>query len=165
MSDSLECTSEEEENIMSAEEFPVLNIPIYPAGDDAGLHTQNDPDDPCERETIIQRNGRVNIVCEHKAIAHGYYSDECNDLCSLIIVQFRFRPNGIAARIKEAHVTIKFAAGKPGERDPVVKRMYPDGLFSVAPTQQHEQRGTLSMGRELDGGDGRRAESGDNDRP
>jgi len=148
MSDSLEYTSVEEENVRFAEDFPVLDIPIYPAGDDAGLHIQNDPDDPWERETIIQRKGRVNIRCEHKAVAHGYYSDECDDLYSLIVIQFRFDPNGIAARIKEAHVTIKFAAGKPGERDPVVKRMYPEGMFTVEPTQQHEQvvrGGTLQL--------------------
>lgn len=124
--------------IKFAEDFPVVDIPIYPAGDGAALHMENDPDDPYQRDAIIQRKGRVNIRCDHKDIAHGYFSDEEDDLYSLIVVKFRFDPNGIAARIKEAHATIQFASMKRG-KDPEVVAMYPEGSFFVEPTTQHEQ--------------------------
>jgi hypothetical protein len=139
MSDEEAYVSDAERGVAFAEDSPTLNIPIYPAGDNAGLHLQNDPNDQWQREAIIQRKGRVDIRCEHVGIAHGYHSDDCDDLYSLIILQFRFDPNGIAARIKEAFTTIKFAAETPADRDPVVKKIYPDGLFHVEPTSQQEE--------------------------
>ncbi|CAO2650410.1 Nn.00g017020.m01.CDS01 [Neocucurbitaria sp. VM-36] len=137
------------EELKFAEDFPGLEIPIYPVGDEAAFHTLNDPNDPYERDVLTQRFGRVNIRCEHKDIAHGYFSKDEDDLCSLIVVKFRFDPNGIAARLKEAHATIKFASSVPGQSDPQVISMYPDGSFVVAPTQQHEQTvkgGGLNVG-------------------
>ncbi|CEL06000.1 hypothetical protein ASPCAL07112 [Aspergillus calidoustus] len=107
MSDEEAYVSDAERGVAFAEDSPTLNIPIYPAGDNAG---------------------RVDIRCEHVGIAHGYHSDDCDDLYSLIILQFRFDPNGIAARIKEAFTTIKFAAETPADRDPVVEKIYPAGL-------------------------------------
>ena len=123
-----------------AEDFPSIEIPIYPAGDASGLHFQNDPNDPYQRDTIIQRKGRVEIFCDHEAIIHGYSStDEDAVLCTLIIFKIRFEPNGIAARIKEAHAEFKFAAMEIGHPDPEVIAMEPNGDFSVEPTTEHEQ--------------------------
>ncbi|KAL9121476.1 MAG: hypothetical protein Q9187_001967 [Circinaria calcarea] len=123
-----------------AETSPIVEFPIYPVGDAGGFHFQNDPDDPYQRGTIIQRKGRVNIGCDHKDIVHGYLSeDDDADLCTLIIVQFRFDPNSIATRIKEAHAVFKFAAMEMGKPDPEVIAMYPEGSFFVEATTQHEQ--------------------------
>jgi hypothetical protein len=141
--------SEDGDTIQFAEDFPELEIEIFPAGDKSGLHIQNPPSDPFERDCIVQRQGRVCVGCEHKGIVHGYYSDNCRDPYSLIIVEFRFDPNGIAARIKEAHATIKFATWEEGVRDPEVVDMYPQGMFFVEPTKQHEQTvrsGGLNVG-------------------
>jgi len=122
-----------------AEDLSDLEIPIFPTGADAGLHFHNDPNDPYQRDTIVQRKGRVNIGCKHKDIAHGYFSEEIDDLCTLIVVQFRFESNGIAARIKEAHAVFTFAAMEMDKTDPEVMSMYPDGSFFIQPTVQHEQ--------------------------
>jgi len=127
------------EKLQFAEDFPELEIPIYPEGEEAAFHTFNDPEDPEERPVITQRPGRVNIRCEHKAIVHGYLSEDVDDLYSLIVLRFRFDPNGIAARIKEARATFKFATSVIGKPDPEVVDMYPNGSFFVEPTQQHEQ--------------------------
>ena len=122
-----------------AEDLSDLDISIFPTGADAGLHFHNDPNDPYQRDTIVQRKGRVNIGCKHKDIAHGYFSEKINDLCTLIVVQFRFESNGLAARIKEAHAILTFAAMDVGNPDPEVVAMYPEGGFFVQPTVQHEQ--------------------------
>ncbi|KAF7136880.1 hypothetical protein CNMCM5793_006495 [Aspergillus hiratsukae] len=130
-----------------AEDFPLLVIPVYPAGDQAGLHWKNDPKEPFQRNAVIQRKGRVDIRCEHKDIIHGYLSEDSDDPYTLIILQFRFDPNGIAARIKEVHVSIKFAAMTASAADPEVVEIYPDGGFFVAPTTQREQiRHTAGIG-------------------
>ncbi|KAJ5682968.1 hypothetical protein N7462_006133 [Penicillium macrosclerotiorum] len=134
----MEYTINTNERPLFAEDFPIFEFPIYPKGDEAGLRTKNDPNDPYQRQSIIQRRGRVDIRCEHKDVAHGYLSKDSDDLSTLIVIQFRFDPNGIAARIKEAHATIKFAAMKKGSPDPEVIDMYPNGGFFVAPTVQDE---------------------------
>jgi hypothetical protein len=120
------------------EDFSDLQIAIYPTGDDARLHFHNDPGNPYQRDTIVQRKGRVNIGCKHQDVVHGYFSKDIDDLCTLIVVQLRFESNGIASRIKEAHVVFTFSAMEMGKSDPEVIAMYPDGSFFVEPTRQHE---------------------------
>ena len=119
---------------MFAEDLSAREISVYPEGDPAAFHVQNDPDQPFQRDNIIERKGRVDIRCEHKDIMHGFYSDDNDDLCSLIVLKFQFCPNGVARRIKEAHVVVKFAAIQNGKPDPEVIAMYPDGNFCVQPT-------------------------------
>ncbi|KAI9928835.1 hypothetical protein ASPWEDRAFT_36636 [Aspergillus wentii DTO 134E9] len=115
------------------------DIPIYPAGDEASLHIRNDPNDPYQRDRIIHRPGKVHIGCTHADVVHGYLTPDCNDLYTLIVLDFRFHPNGIARRIKEAWVKIKFAGMEMGRPDPEVVQICPDGLFCVEPTRQNEQ--------------------------
>ena len=126
------------DRIWTAEDIPVFGIPIYPVGDEASFHTKNDPNDPYQRNVIVQRKGRVDIRCEHRDIVHGFRSETINDLYSFIVMKIRFDPNHFAARIKEAKVTFKFAA-IDGETDPEVVAISPDGSYNVEPTMQHEQ--------------------------
>ncbi|KAK0720172.1 hypothetical protein B0H67DRAFT_468483, partial [Lasiosphaeris hirsuta] len=110
---------------------------------------QNDPNNPYQRDNIIERKGRVDIRCEHKAIVHGFYSDDVDDLCTLIVLGFRFDPNSVARRIKEAHVVVKFAAMDKNTPDPEVLDMYPNGQFSFAPSTHQEtlvRGGGVSVG-------------------
>jgi hypothetical protein len=142
---------ESSDEIMFAEDFPTSIFPIYPAGEAGSFHTRNDPGGSYQRDTIIQRRDRVDIRCEHKDIVHGFGSTESDDLYSLIVMEFRFDPNRIAARIKEARVTIQFSAMDVGKVDPEVMAMSPNGSFVVEPTTQHEQVVT-GAGGHLGGG-------------
>ncbi|OAL47389.1 hypothetical protein IQ07DRAFT_589611 [Pyrenochaeta sp. DS3sAY3a] len=139
MADTRSSIATSSSDLLFAEDSPNFEIPIYPAGDGAELHFKNDPNDPDQRDTLAQRKGRVKIGCEHKDIVHGFFSDEVDDLYTLIVVKFRFDPNGIAARIKEAHAVLKFAGTEIGKPDPEVVTMYPDDSYFVEPTKQHEQ--------------------------
>lgn len=139
MTDTRSNTAINSSDLPFAEDSPNFEIPIYPAGDAAGFHFKNDPNDPDQRDTLVQRKGRVNIGCEHKDIVHGYFSHTLDDLYTLIVVKFRFDPNGIAARIKEAHAVLKFAGMEIGKPDPEVVAMYPDDSYFVEATKQHEQ--------------------------
>ncbi|KAJ4111450.1 hypothetical protein NW768_011803 [Fusarium equiseti] len=121
-----------------AENIPSLSVSLYPEGESSKLHTENDPDDPFQRINIIERHGRVDISCEHKHIAHGFYDDEDKQHCSLIVFDFSFTPNGPAVRIKEAYVVVKFSAMEKGDPEPVVQAAYPKGMFGVVPTTQRE---------------------------
>lgn len=134
-----------------AEDLSDLEIAIFPTGFDAGLHFKNDPNNPHQRDTIVQRKGRVKIGCKHRDIAHGYFSKDIDDLCTLIVVQFRFESNGIAARIKEAHAVFKFAAMEIGKPDPEVIAMFPEGGFFIQPTTQNE---VVLKGAEANAGGG-----------
>lgn len=107
-------------------------------GGEGRFHTLNNPKDPYQRDNIIERQGRVDVRCEHKDIVHGFFSEANDDPCTLIVLGFRFQPNGLAHRIKQAKVVIRFASMAQGGDDPEVVRMWPDGQFSFHPTSQHE---------------------------
>ncbi|KAK4163263.1 hypothetical protein QBC43DRAFT_213093 [Cladorrhinum sp. PSN259] len=143
----LETTNDDE--LTSAEDLIPNDYSLFPQGDKAGFHTQNDPNDIYQRETIIERKGRIHVRCEHRDIAHGYYSNDDDTPCSLIIIGFRFDPSGVARRIKEAHIKIRFSAIEKGATDPEVVKIYPEGSFVVEPTTQHEttvKGGGLNLG-------------------
>lgn len=134
-----------------AEDLTNDTVDLFAEGDAAGFHTQNDPNDPYQRDNIIERKGRVRVSCEHKDIVHGFHSDENDDYYSLIVLGFRFDPNGLARRIKEAHITVQFATMGNNTKapDPEVVAMYPNGNFLIEPTTQHETRvagGGLNLG-------------------
>jgi len=135
----------DEDNQLSAEDLPSFDVGIFPQGDPgADFRTQNSPDmdmlDPEQRDNIIERRGRVDIGCECKGVVHGRQKDGGGAYYSLVVLEFRFDPNGLARRIKEAHVVVKFAAKAKGNprADPEVLAIAPDGFFCVAPTTQKE---------------------------
>lgn len=130
--------SSTEEQVCSAEDLVPLGISLYPEGDASGLHMLNDPMDPFQRDTIIERNRRVDVRCEHKDIVHGNWSAEGDELCTLIVLEFQFAPGGTARRIKEAHVEMEFAPLNASPRSLEVQDMYPKGVFHVEPTTQEE---------------------------
>lgn len=130
--------SSTEEQVCSAEDLVPFGISLYPEGDASGLHMLNDPMDPFQRDTIIERNRRVDVRCEHKDIVHGNWSAEGDELCTLIVLEFQFAPGGTARRIKEAHVEMEFATLNASPRSLEVQDMYPKGVFHVEPTTQEE---------------------------
>ena len=139
MADTLSSIATNSSHLTFAEDSPNFEIPLYPSGDGAEFHFKNDPNDPDQRDTVTLQKGRVNIRCEHKDIIHGFFSDEVDDLHTLVVFKFRFDPNGIAARIKEAHAVLKFSGMEIGKPDPEVVAMYPDDSYCVGATKQHEQ--------------------------
>ncbi|KAK0727788.1 hypothetical protein B0T26DRAFT_637089 [Lasiosphaeria miniovina] len=110
-----------------------------PEAEPSGFHTRNDPSNPFQRDNIIDRNkGHIIIQSEHVDVAHGFMSEDSDDACSLVVVAFRFDPNGVARRIKEAQIVITFAALERGKEDPEVVGMEPNGTLFIEPTVQHE---------------------------
>lgn len=144
-----ELDTSNDDELTSAEDLIPNDYSLFPQGDKAGFHTQNDPNDIYQRETIIERKGRIHVRCEHIDVAHGYYSNDDDTPCTLIIIMFRFDPSGAARRIKEAHIKIRFSAIEKGATDPEVVKIYPEGSFLVEPTTQHEttvKGGGLNLG-------------------
>ncbi|KAM0371359.1 hypothetical protein ACHAPY_010079 [Fusarium culmorum] len=94
-----------------SDEFVPRLVSTYLEGDITDVHTQNDPDQPFQRENIIERRHKVDVRCQHKDIVHGFYSDDDDyaDPCSLVVFEFEFSPNAIARRIK-AVITIEIKA-------------------------------------------------------
>ncbi|KAK3370417.1 hypothetical protein B0H63DRAFT_486966 [Podospora didyma] len=116
-------------------DFPAYPPPLQPPHG----FLQNDPANPFQRDNIIERHGHVDIRCEHRDIVHGYLSEETTEPCTLIVLAFRFDPNGASRRIKEASIVVTFAGMDKGKGpEPEVVSMQPDGSFSVEPTTQKE---------------------------
>ncbi len=115
MDNNLAYYAGDEEEPQYAEELGPLVLSTYPEGDAAELHIQNDPVNQYQRENIIERHGKVDVRCEHRDIAHGFWSEGDGDPCSLLVFEFQFSPNGVARRIKEAHVVVQFAAMQAGQ--------------------------------------------------
>jgi len=134
-----------------AEDLGEVDVSAYLDAGEGQFHTQNDPNAPWQRDNIIERKGRVDVRCEHKDIVHGYFSDAVDDACTLIVLVFRFDPNGLGRRIKEAAVTMVFSAMAGDDDHPEVLAMHPDGNFAIVPTTQHETR-TKGGGVTIGGG-------------
>jgi len=144
----------DEGDMVFAEDLIRKDYSLFPDGEKGELHTQNNPNDDSQRDTIIERRGRIHVRCEHRDIAHGYYSANDDTPCTLIVLQFCFDPNGPTTRIKKAHIKIRFSAMDKGAVDPEVVAMYPEGSFSVEPTTQKEtvvKGGGLNLGGGLAG--------------
>lgn len=133
-----------------AEDLAELSLSTFPAGTgDGAFHTKNDPTNPFQRDNIVERHGKVDVRCEHKDIVHGYFSDDIDDPYSLIVLEFQFSPNGLARRIREARITIRFAAMERDSADPIVTNMYPQGSIVVQPKKHKEtlvKEGSLNIG-------------------
>ncbi|KAF2012822.1 hypothetical protein BU24DRAFT_425438 [Aaosphaeria arxii CBS 175.79] len=120
---------------LAAEDLFSVDMSLDPEGDESGYHITNDKDDPFQRQHITERKGRVDVRCDLKDVAHGYFSADNDDLCTLIVIEFRFEPNGLANRIRQANIDITFSAIEKGNRDPEVIEMHPNGSFGIEPTQ------------------------------
>ncbi|KAI6086020.1 hypothetical protein F4821DRAFT_239126 [Hypoxylon rubiginosum] len=130
-----------------AEDIPILNISVFPQGDlGADFRVKNPPamdlTDPEQRANIIERRGKVDITCALKGVVHGREKAGEGAYYTLVVLEFRFEPNGLARRIKAAKVAMKFAniGGGNFRNDPQVVAVAPDGFFCVAPTTQNESK-------------------------
>jgi hypothetical protein len=138
-------------NLLDGEKAPTFSISmIEVASDTTGFHTQNDPKNAWQRQTVIERNnGRVSASCVCKDVVHGFYAegaedeDEASQQCSLIVLHFRFDPVDLGRRIKKVQTTIRFSAVDRDGDDPVVDKISSDGFFWVYPTTQKE---TVTLG-------------------
>ena len=131
------------------EDYPLsISIQLREQGDsEANFRTENDPEDPDQRPNIIQRKGIFYVNCELMDVVHGYYSTDGNDLCSVIVLKFRFETISNSHRIKKVEAQVTFAEGSEEDARPVVEEMCPKGFFSVQPQIQHEELHTSGGGK------------------
>jgi len=159
MSTSLEDIDRDDEDLLdeeeledpSTDELPSFDIGLSPTGDaGSSFRTQNDPSAPLQRSHYVERNkGGVDIRCSCLDVTHGMWSSSSDKSATLLVLQFRFDPRKRARRIQDVNVTLRFAGMKPGESDPEVAAIAPDGTFNLVPTTQHEeitQGGSLALG-------------------
>lgn len=135
----------------STDELPSFDIGLSSTGDaGSSFRTQNDPSAPLQRSNYVERNkGGVDIRCSCLDVIHGLWSSSSDKFATLIILQFRFDPRKRARRIQDANIVLRFAGMKPGEGDPEVVAIAPDGSFNLVPTTQHEETtrgGSLALG-------------------
>lgn len=128
--------------------LPSFSIKLRERGDsEANFRTEDDPEDPDQRSNVIQRRGIFYADCFCIDIVHGYHSADSDDLCSVVVLKFRFEPLEGSHRIKKAEIQVTFSPKNKGDPDPVIDKMYPEGHFTVQPTTQHETVETSGGGK------------------
>ncbi|KAJ4180390.1 hypothetical protein NW767_014395 [Fusarium falciforme] len=137
------------------EEQVSFGISLAPKGEEgSGLHTQNDPSKPYQRENIIERKSAVDIRCSSVDIIHGLFTSEGNEqdvFCTLLVLQFRFDRRKRARRISHVDIELRFAGSESGVADPEVFAIAPSGHLRFAHTTQTE---TTTTGGEVNLGAG-----------
>ncbi|KAF4337477.1 peptidase [Fusarium beomiforme] len=132
---------------LEVEEGVSFGISLAPKGEEgSGFHTQNDPSNPYQRENVIERKGAVDIRCSSVDIIHGLFDPEGDDLCTLLVLEFRFDPRKRARRIAHVDIELRFAGSEPGVADPHVYDIAPKGNMRFAQTTQTE---TTTTGGEV----------------
>jgi hypothetical protein len=134
-----DATLASDDEIDQNEDLPAFSIPLCPAGDrGSGFHTQNDPNNPYQRERVIDRDGAVNIRCSCVDIIHGLFAEDSDVFSTLLVLQFRFDPRKRARRLAQVDIELRFSGIAGGGADPNVYAIAPDGRFSFAQTTQTE---------------------------
>jgi len=120
-------------------ELPSFGVDLFDEADSgANFNYQNDPNDPLQRNTIIEDLGLVKIQCTVRDIVHGMYGDDEGGEATLVVLLFRFSPSNDHRRIKQADIKITFVGASPDRSDPEVAAIYPVGLFGLYPTTRTE---------------------------
>ncbi|KAL7764691.1 hypothetical protein ACKLNR_005836 [Fusarium oxysporum f. sp. zingiberi] len=128
---------------VDTEEEVSFGISLAPRGEEGNeFHTQNDPLDPYQRENIIERKGAVDIRCSSVDIIHGLFDPDGDDLCTLLVLEFRFDPRKRARRIAHVDIELRFSSIDHGAADPHVFAIAPNGNMRFAQTTQTETRTT-----------------------
>ncbi|PWY84669.1 hypothetical protein BO94DRAFT_536262 [Aspergillus sclerotioniger CBS 115572] len=122
-----------------------FDIGLNPTGDaGSGLHTQNDPAAPYQRENYIERKTAVDIRCSCVDVVHGLLKPDGSSYATLIVLQFRFDPRKRARRISQVDIEIQFSGSEPGAADPEVYAIAPNEHLSVSRITQTETTSTES---------------------
>ncbi|KAF1957613.1 hypothetical protein CC80DRAFT_410999, partial [Byssothecium circinans] len=107
----------------------------------ANFRTENDPQDPWQREIVIERSHSklIYVSCRCMEIVHGFCGDG-EEPATLVVFQFRVEPDGLGRRIKRVEAKVIFSSRNDQDPGPSVEKAYPDGSISVLPTTQREVR-------------------------
>jgi hypothetical protein len=134
------------------EKLPSFDINLAATGNEgSGYHTQNDPNNPYQRSTIIQRKGAIDVRCSCLDVVHGLFAPDTTDFGTLIVLEFRFDARKHARRIARADVELRFSSKLPQYPEPEVFAISPDRRLTLAPTKQQEKV-TLGAGVNIGGG-------------
>jgi hypothetical protein len=129
-----------------------FGIPLTLKGEEgSGLHIQNDPRSPRQRQNMIERRSAVDIRCSTVDIIHGFFASEGKEqdvFCTLLVLQFGFDSRKRARRVSHIDIELKFSGQ---DQDLEVISLSPCNNFRIAPTTQTE---TTTTGGELNVGVG-----------
>lgn len=121
------------------EELDVFDVTMFESGSEgSGFHTKNNPNDPYQREEVVQRTGSIDIRCSILDVIHGVMDPESDYWATLIVLQFRFDPQKRMRRISEATLELLFDVTDPANELPEVEAISFDDHFSLLPSKQSE---------------------------
>ncbi|KAI0888605.1 uncharacterized protein GGS22DRAFT_151934 [Annulohypoxylon maeteangense] len=112
----------------------------------ANFRFENDPQNPWQRDRVLEQRDLVHIRCDIRDIVHGHLTGADSDEGSLIIFRFRFEEDDLSRRIKLARIKVKFSALDEADPDPCVLKIHPEGRYSIQPTTRKERTTTSFSG-------------------
>ncbi|KAM0212655.1 hypothetical protein ACHAQI_004611 [Fusarium lateritium] len=134
------------EGLERQDDVDVFDVGMFEEGG-GGLHTKNNPKAPYQRSEVIQRTGHgVDIRCTLVDAVHGAMSADSDYWATLLVLQFRFDPQGKARRITKATIELSFDTTDTNNEVPEVEAVSFDGHYSFLPTKQSESVTTGAEG-------------------
>ncbi|KAK4862847.1 hypothetical protein LT330_002980 [Penicillium expansum] len=118
-----------------------FGLTLEESGEDGGYHTQNDPKNPWQRQTITERRGPVDIRCKSREVIHGRLSPESSDeweYATFLVYDFFFNAMQRFRRIASVNITFEFSSSEPGTPGPQIYAASPFGQYSMMEVEQEE---------------------------
>lgn len=127
------------EGVKLDEKTDVIDIAMFESGSQgSGFHTKNNPNDPYQRQEVIQRTGSIDIRCSVLDVVHGVMDPDSDYWATIMVLQFRFDPQKRMRRITEAYLELIFDVTDPDNELPEVEAISFDGNYSLLPSKQSE---------------------------
>ena len=97
---------------------------------------RNDPENPWQRPTVVDRRGIVEVRCRSREVIHGLLSPEGDEYATLLVYQLDLDTTKRSRRILRAEIEFEFSSdSRPGSLR--VERLAPDGRVSLLPSEHH----------------------------
>jgi hypothetical protein len=114
--------------------------PISPDNEDNGFHVTNTSLTDWQRESVIQRDGAVDVRCDLVGVLHGWYGakNDNGPFATLVVFRFRFDPQNHSRRVIRCKATIETMAWDANSTRPEVKSIAPGTKYELEPTVDPE---------------------------
>lgn len=121
--------------------IPTFDVQLYDPGHAVeNFRLRNDPQDPWQREGIVERRGATHITCSCVNVVHGNWEPDSDLKASLIVLDFQYYPRLPKRRIKLAEMEFIFSSMDNVYRNyPEVHSISLDGSFGLARTKRNEE--------------------------
>ncbi|KAK0609469.1 hypothetical protein B0T14DRAFT_531994 [Immersiella caudata] len=111
----------------------------------SGYHVRNDPEQPFQRQTVVEQRGVTEARCQSCEIIHGALSPDADQWATLLVYEINLDTTKRSRRIVSATVNFEFNSTTPGGKPPRIHEFAPSRRVAILATTQDQ---TLVRGLE-----------------